>query len=611
MDDPFNKLAKKIRQEKINKKEIAALRKELSISNNSKIQMNKSIVKIQKIFRGFLFRKKYYKHLEEVNTKTIIDYLYEQKKNRIHQNSQEIVKKYILFYLKKISSINLIKAYLKGIIVRKNIKFNAICIKRSKKKLLKYILSYKIRLILRSNSLQIILLDIANIKSTLKNLKTNNNKTNNIINLKNDLNKKIILFNETFYKYKINSSLWVHEKKTKSSWLKNYMNIIKNVSLQINLSSNCKEIKVNLNKNRIFSHRNRSNDNKPLHHDEIFSLNDYSRDDKDKQENFFIMKKLNYEFKYDVNSLEGKNTPKINNNDSCINSRSTKQSISPLLIDEINIPMNIQKNSIYSIYKTKKKSSNNFLLKTDTNTKEKMKKINKLQFNKEKKPILNTVSNALSSRIQNKLQERKNSNKISDKLNTTNKVNELVDMINIVNKKINTNNIFSNRNKKCANKLKKLLISNTSRYTKIDKNKIRSINIPQNKKYRKSPIQSSTNINNYIFKKEKMKTTFKLNTSPNNRMVNILARYEKDDMDEAIEFMINKKLFKLKDGVDQINKMFNIEKYFGDKDKLMGKYKEIPYIKIESEYVKKYRNGSNNTYNNLIKQMNYEYKKFK
>ena len=108
-----------------------------------------------------------------------------------------------------------------------------------------------------------------------------------------------------------------------------------------------------------------------------------------------------------------------------------------------------------------------------------------------------------------------------------------------------------------------------------------------------------------------MKTTFKLNTSPNNRMVNILARYEKDDMDEAIEFMINKKLFKLKDGVDQINKMFNIEKYFGDKDKLMGKYKEIPYIKIESEYVKKYRNGSNNTYNNLIKQMNYEYKKFK
>ena len=82
MDDPFNKFAQKIRQEKINKKEIAAIRKEIFLTNNSKIRMNKSIVKIQKNLRGFLFRKKYYKHLEEINTKTIIDYLYEQKKNK-------------------------------------------------------------------------------------------------------------------------------------------------------------------------------------------------------------------------------------------------------------------------------------------------------------------------------------------------------------------------------------------------------------------------------------------------------------------------------------------------------------------------------------------------
>ena len=119
MDDPFNKFAQKIRQEKINKKEIAAIRKEIFLTNNSKIRMNKSIVKIQKNLRGFLFRKKY---------------LYEQKKIRIHKNCQKIIKKHILLYLKKISSINLIKAYLRGILIRKNIKFKAICIKRSKKK---------------------------------------------------------------------------------------------------------------------------------------------------------------------------------------------------------------------------------------------------------------------------------------------------------------------------------------------------------------------------------------------------------------------------------------------------------------------------------------------
>ena len=610
MDDPFNKFAQKIRQEKINKKEIAAIRKEIFLTNNSKIRMNKSIVKIQKNLRGFLFRKKYYKHLEEINTKTIIDYLYEQKKIRIHKNCQKIIKKHILLYLKKISSINLIKAYLRGILIRKNIKFKAICIKRSKKKILKFILSYKIRLILRSDSIQNILLDIATTKSILKNIKTNNNKTNNIINFKNDLNKKIILFNETFYKYKANSSLWIKEKKSKWPWLKNYLTIIKNVSLQKSSLSNFKEIKVNLNKNSIFSFRNKSNDNKPSHHEEVFSFNDYSRDDKEKHENFLSPKILNNDCKNE-NKLKKENTAikKKNSNDSGIISGSTKQTITPLIFDDANISIKTCKNSIF---KTKTQLSNSFLLKPYINKTEKSKKIQKLQINKEKKPILNTVSNPISNHInQNIIKQRKNSNKLSEKSTSKNEINGLVDLINIVNKKINTNNIFSNRNKKSQNNYKKLFISNTTRYTKIDKNKMYYINLGKFNNFRKSPIQSTTNLKNSIFRKEKMKNVFKQNNSPTNKTVNTLGSDEKNDMDEAIEFMINRKLIKLKNGIDQINKMFNIKKYFDGKDKKMDKYKEIPYIRKESNYVKKYNKESKNTYANLINQINVKYKKLK
>ena len=39
--------------------------------------------------------------LEEINIKTVIDYLYEKKKKRIHEHSNEIISFFILKYINK------------------------------------------------------------------------------------------------------------------------------------------------------------------------------------------------------------------------------------------------------------------------------------------------------------------------------------------------------------------------------------------------------------------------------------------------------------------------------------------------------------------------------
>ena len=75
--------------------------------------------------------------LDEINIKTVIDYLLEKKKKRIHEQSYEIIsffvrkyinkrkkKKSIIYEQYKIHCANLIKARIKGILVRQKIKNN-------------------------------------------------------------------------------------------------------------------------------------------------------------------------------------------------------------------------------------------------------------------------------------------------------------------------------------------------------------------------------------------------------------------------------------------------------------------------------------------------------
>ena len=241
MDDSFGKLAKQIRRSKINKNEIKKIKKEIidkKVLNIIKIDM---AIKIQKHIRGFLYRKKNYKiFLEQKNTEIIIDYLYEKKLTRIKSDYKNIISFHILNYikyirseneklnLKKINSIDLIKATMRGIIFRKKFKNQkSSSIDNDITRILeKYIISYKIKLILRSNNIQSLLLDIANIKYSLNSIdKSNNTNSQKIKELTTKLNKNINLFYFTFYQMKENSN-WISQAKIAEPWLKKYLSII-------------------------------------------------------------------------------------------------------------------------------------------------------------------------------------------------------------------------------------------------------------------------------------------------------------------------------------------------------------------------------------------------
>ena len=278
MDDSFSQLAKKIRQDKINKKEIQKIKKEIIDKKVLNIIKEDMAIKIQKIIRGFLYRKKYYIFLDEINTETIINYLYEKKINRIKTDYKNIISYHILNYIRhireekeklnkhKIYCINLIKAILRGIIFRKKFNKEISSLKGIKNKIERYILGYKIKLILRSNNIQSLLIDIANIKYSLNNIdKTNEANNQKIKELKTKLTKNINLFYFTFYQMKENSN-WISQTKIKDPWIKKYISIInKDIENQKNnnilikkqsIYSNQKKIK------RLKENNSKNNDNK-------------------------------------------------------------------------------------------------------------------------------------------------------------------------------------------------------------------------------------------------------------------------------------------------------------------------------------------------------------
>ena len=237
MNDSFSLLAKSIRQNKINKEELLNNLKEIAEAQAQKEHYIKSVIMLQKCIRGYLFRKKYGLLLEEINIKTVIDYLYEKKKKRIHEHCTEIISFFVLKYLNKrkkkknnilldqyqIHCANLIKARLKGIVIRKKVKKQLAVIKRAKNLIFKHILSLRTILILKSSAIQNLLCDIAKIKYQLNNCKNDRKKE-----LRNKLNKNINLFYDTYF-YAKNNCNWGNESKEnffEEKWCKKYFDII-------------------------------------------------------------------------------------------------------------------------------------------------------------------------------------------------------------------------------------------------------------------------------------------------------------------------------------------------------------------------------------------------
>ena len=278
MNDSFSQLAKTIRLNKINKKEIQKIKREIIDDKVYKIIKNDMAIKIQKIIRGILYRKQFSILLDEINKETIINYLYEKKLDRIKKEYRKIISYHLSNYIKnfreekekinkhKIQCIDLIKAFLRGIIFRKKFNNEISLLKEIKDKIERYILGYKIKLILRSNNIQSLLIDIANIKYSLNDIdKTNDSNNQKIKEYKTKLTKNINLFYFTFYQMKENSN-WISQTKIKDPWIKKYMSIINknNENAQNNnifikkksIYSNQKKIK------RLKENNNKNSDNK-------------------------------------------------------------------------------------------------------------------------------------------------------------------------------------------------------------------------------------------------------------------------------------------------------------------------------------------------------------
>jgi len=289
MNDTLSELARKIRSKKLNKEEIEILKKE---AIESKIERNRRIkkaIEIQRIFRGFLARKKYKILEDKVNINTIIEYLYEKKIKRIHKHSSQIISYFIYKYIErqrkiktqlinefKIHCSDVIKAFIRGVILRKKIKNELELIRQSKQKIIPYILSFKTRLILKSQAIQNILMDIANIKFLLQDESEQNQNLQDkqsIKELKSKLRKKYNEFYLIYYQYKMTFE-WVDEERTPNPWLKKYQQILngEDVSFMkkdINISNN-------VNNNNQIRKSPRKNMNENMKRD--LDSNNYNKD---------------------------------------------------------------------------------------------------------------------------------------------------------------------------------------------------------------------------------------------------------------------------------------------------------------------------------------------
>ena len=744
MDDSFTKLAKRIRTKKYNKKEIENIKKE---AIESKIERNRRINKaiyIQKITRGFLSRKKFKILEEKLNINTIIDYLYEKKCQRIDRHAPKIISYFVLKYIErqrkiKIRIINefrvnccdLIKAFLKGIIVRKKIKNDLEKI-RSKKKIIKpYILSFRTRLMLKCVTLQNILTDIANIKFLIndeKELYKNDNDNyhkQNIKELNIKLRKKYNEFYLIFYQYKVTSE-WVDEERTSEPWFKKYQQIINGEE----------EIVIPQKKTK----KNNNNFDNNIDLNNLNNLNHFEQEENDINKNNFTQNNENYDnnYNYENNNNyedEQNNVPypqkqymederpikPLKNNNFMNNDNPFGLSNSGFPENHSNHTNNIKKANI----KSQKKTNNEEIFQ---NQKEESKQNNNNPYNEyDERPIKNNnnipyndyderpigggkkidynemfgngknfegdgfggQTQKLSQKkiIRNKnsppkkpvydsrkaIEEAKLKEAKEGKKEKPSAFREFVREMKKISAEEKSGNVNNNSNKKITN-LKNINVNDKeSEYSNkekenIEKNKNKKIQIhkkvetekmalrrrlhelerspppilnikdakskiecwgPSNdvKRQNGSPLKerhgakhktsknNNKNTINFSLKEiNNIASENKLNsiTNINNyNSINVSKKPKIEDskkLEEKAKKIAGKKLAKIENQISRLNSSFNLNNYFKQKEKKMKDYSNIPYIKQEYNYVKKY---SNEVYDNLVTHLLAQYQDLK
>ena len=332
MDDSLSALARKIRSKKLKKEDIENLKKEAIESKIERNRRTKKAIEIQRIVRGYLARKRYKIMEDKLNINTIIEYLYEKKIKRIHKHSSQIISYFIYKYVErqrkiktklinefKIHCSDLIKAFIKGVIIRKKIKGNLELIRGCKNKIAPYILSFKTRLMLKCNTIQNILIDIANIKYLLQDEKEQSQSEEGkqeINELKMKLRKKYNEFYLIYYQNKMTSE-WVDEERISGPWLKKYQQIINGEDTSFlkknNMINNNNDYSNNNNNKQIKDNSERKT--KKIGFDKFNDLNNINNNNNQLKEYEYLKNNNNYdENNYNEEYSNNNNNNNINDN---------------------------------------------------------------------------------------------------------------------------------------------------------------------------------------------------------------------------------------------------------------------------------------------------------
>ena len=738
MNDTLSELARKIRSKKLNKEEIEILKKE---AIESKIERNRRIkkaIEIQRIFRGYLARKKFKILEDKININTIIEYLYEKKVKRIHKHSSQIISYFIYKYIErqrkiktqlinefKIHCSDVIKAFIRGVILRKKIKNELELIRNSKQKISPYILSFKTRLILKSQTIQNILMDIANIKFLLQDeseQKQNLQDKQSIKELKSKLRKKYNEFYLMYYQYKMTFE-WVDEERTPNHWLKKYhqilngedvsfmkkdININNNInnnkqvrkSPRKNMNENMKKDLDNNNYNKENDYENNMNYNEENESNNIVSenyenisqsQNIYKEDERPikpmKNSNFmntqnpFGLSESGFPEDHKYNNKQRSN-PKSKIKRNKINNNNIKEEEEKQILNQDNYiennNYNSNNNKNYSSYDERPiggnkidynamfDDNNNFEADGFGGANQQINvNINKKKIVKKNSPRKKPVYDARKAIEEAKLREAKEGKKEKPsafrefvkemkKLSAEEKAGKIGDNSpKISNKKydrdeipiknnnyIEENNDNQNYEEENQQKEKRIPIHKRKPETKdmLMRKKLHQLEQSPppmlNIKGVKSKIECWGPSNETKIQKS-TKNTIEKN---NKRIVNIRKKDNNNNNDSKDEIDLNyvskkesemiknkkevdlkkieekmkknalKKLLKIEGQINKIDNEFNLDVYFKEKEKKMEEFGQIPYIKKEYNYVKRY---SNEIYTRLSKQLISMYQELK
>ena len=730
MDDTLSELARKIRSKKLNKEEIENYKKEAIESKLERNRRQKKAIEIQRIIRGFLSRKKFKILEDKININTIIDYLYEKKLKRIHKHSSQIISYFIYKYIErqrkiktqlinefKIHCSDLIKAFIRGVILRKKIKNQLELMHESKQKLIPYILSFKTRLILRTRTIQNILIDIANIKFLIQDENEQNQGLQDkqtIKNLKLKLQKKYSEFYLLYYQNKMTSE-WVDDERTPNPWLKKYQQILngEDVSFMKKDLNDNKQIKKksqrqnnNINKNEYNSEidyeTNNNNDNNNYNEEydstnnndnynyEMMNQNQrqYQEDERPikpmKNNNFmntenpFGLSENGFREEHKYNNIEYDNNQKskikrnkIKANNNKINEKE-KQNI--YLENQINNNKNnflsyddrpIGGNKIN--YNTMFEDGKNFDSEAlggaspDININIDKKKIVKKNSGGRKKPVYDARKAIEEAKLREAKEGKKEKPsafrefvKEMKKISAEEKAGKFGGNSPKSNKniKINKDDLPIKKNnyieesqesqneesKKNIEKEKRIPVHRKKVETKdmIMRRKLHELEKSPppmlNIKEVKSKIEcwgpsndiKKQKIVKYNIEKENKKITNiskKNNSNIDSKENTALHSASKKDADKSKNKVVDmnkieekakknalKRLVKIENQINKIDDKFNLDNYFLEKEKKMEEFGNIPYIKKEYNYVKRY---SNDIYTKLAKQLIAMYKELK